>query len=660
MDNILNRPLFRRREARDRLNDMAGVQGYQDGGPVFESGGRQPVRPAGLPSMLDRLRATGAMAFPMLMPMAAAAQAPETLEQRLPEVMRGLDEGLSNPDLPPNERRALEEQRSVLSTALEGGRGVAEAVTDAAALLTRLQGKILQGASPAISAVSPELGSKYLEYTDVFDRVGDTLATAVPEELPPELRPGQPRAERPLEAAIGAANRPTVPSGVGGARPEGPAAGLPAAVIGGARPEAEATGLPAAPGTAAQGPSFEGTGRGAGPLVTSPAEVAAGLNAPDPAVREKTAADFMQEFMANAPKYEGGDKKLMHAMIGFAIAAGDSPNAMTNIARGLLAGSEMMLKDKAAKDEFDRQVQLSAMEYGLQETTKQRDRAKQALSFVALEDTTYNGRPVKRGEQVYIPYGEIEKNGGVVPPGFGDTALVTAISEREKGLMEALETARKENLVDDTFVEGQRETFSKAAGNAIAAQRGIDYMEAAILKVGEEGNIAGLEGALDTIVGNVAAAAGLKDVNAQFSDRQQVEGLVKKAFQNLIPAALSGVQTANSISNRDIEILAQAYVDSMLEGGVFSMATITEDKLLNSMKSALDLLQGSRQQALTDMSAVERTISGRTLRSGESALSVIEPYRALIPGQDEVGVPSRLGNLYLSEDGVYEIMRPGG
>lgn len=669
MDNILNRPLFRRREARDRLNEMAGVQGFQAGGPVFEAGGRQPVRPAGLPSMLDRLQASSAATFPMLMPMIAASETASNIETQLPQVMQGLNEKLQDPSLAPNERRALENRRTALDVAIQSGYGVVDAVTDAAAVLQRLGTRAIEfGVAPVVSAASPELGSRLYDQIEVFDKTADELA-AMGQTIPEILRPSDKPVERPLEAAIRSAG----PSFEGQGR-QGPAAtrGMPApAGIGGARPEAPAAGMPAVPAVpaapvpAAQGPAFERAGRGAGPLITNPSEVAAGLNAPDPAVREKTAADFMREFMSNAPKYEGADRNLMHAMIGFAIAAGESPNAMTNIAQGLQSGAQMFLQDKAAKDEFDRQLQLSAMQYGLQEVTKERDRARQPLTFVAMEDTVYKGRPVRRGEQVFIPYGEIERNGGMAPPGFGDTALATAMVEREKGFREALNKAYEDRLVDDTFVASQRDAYSGATRNAMASQRGIDYMEAAILKVGEDGTITGLQGSAENLISKIAAAAGADDLAAQYGDRGQVVDMVKIAFQNLIPSALSGVQTANSISNRDIELLANAYVDSMLENGVFSMSNITEDKLLRSMKGALDLLQTGRQQALTDMSAIEKTLSGRYLRSGDisapvAATSVIEPYRSLIPGQEDVGVPSRLGSLYLSEDGIYDIMRPGG
>lgn len=635
MDNVMNRPMFRRRDARDRLNDMAGVQntvqGYQIGGGIvadptgaIQRPFQQPtVRPAGLPSLATSMgtkldvapftRTEGAtlgLNAPGL-ERATSADLPR-LEDFRNSIVRQIDAAVKGED--GQAIQLLQDQLSAIDDTISRVGQVPGPVSTRDAFA-------LEGPEAVVSQMAPEQLAKL----DIFskegplDRAADNVAPGAP-PVPAPVRPGQTGFIRPEVSA---------PTGLPAAEPAGPS-------------------------------GMEAETRGRGPLITNPMEVAAGLNNPDPAAREKTAADFMAEFTANAPKYEGMDKNLMHAMIGFSIAAGDSPNAMQNIANGLQSGAQMFLQDKAAKAEFDRQLQLSAMQYGLQESTKERDRARQPLTFVALQDTTYKGKPVKAGDQVYIPYGEIEKNGGVVPSGFGDTSMVTAISDRQKGMLKAIERARQENLIDDSFAEGQRDKFSGAARNAMAAQRGIDYMESAILKVAEDGSITGLKGAADSFIGKVAAAAGVDDISEQYNDRAQVVSLVQKAFQNLIPAALSGVQTANSISNRDIELLANAYVDSMLENGVFSMSTITEEKLLNSMKSALDLLQNGRQTSLTDMSAIEKTLMDRTLRSGAAATSVIEPYRQLIPGQSEVSVPSQLGTLYRAEDGIYDIMQPGG
>jgi hypothetical protein len=367
----------------------------------------------------------------------------------------------------------------------------------------------------------------------------------------------------------------------------------------------------------------------------------------------------MKEFTDAAPEYKGGDKRLMHAMIGFAIAAGDSPNAMTNIARGLQAGTEMFLKDKASKDEFDRQIQLSAMQYGLEGVAKDRERGREPLTFVALEDTTYKGKPVQAGQAVFIPYGEIEKNGGMVPPGFGDSSMVTALVERQKAVNAAIEKDREEKLLDDTFAESQREEFSEATSKALSAQRGLEYMEQALITIGE-GGVTGLKGSANQIAQNLAAAAGLDDVAAQFSNRNEAVASVRKGFQNLIPVAFSGTQTGNSISNFDVQSLAEAFVDSMFQDGVFSMAFVTDEKLMNSLKSAMELLESGRQKALMDMTAVEQQLLGRNLRSGAPGTSVIDPYRNLVPTQASVGTPSSFGSLYRAEDGVYDVMNLGG
>jgi hypothetical protein len=630
MDNVLNRPLFRHREARDRLNDIAGVQRFAPGGvisadpsgAIMRQYSQRPVRPVGLATLPSASAGENLSNLRGFQLANAELAATEEEVQRLQQAFEDEPTG-ENLELYKEGLAALEQQRQmtegVRSKFIPGSLGVIEPDRDVLAV---------EGPEAMVSQMSPE-------QLDIFNNLSRAAETVAPAPTP---APG--------------------PSGMEAeARKIGPAPSGMEAEARGSRPPVAGQKPVSTP---ALGPSaMEADARGRGPLITNPAEVAANLNAEDPAVREKTVSDFMQEFTAIAPKYEGADKNLMLAQIGFAIAAGESPNAMQNIANGLLAGSDAMIKDKAAKAEFDRQLQLSAMQYGLQEVGKQRTRSEQALNFVALEDTVYKGRKVKAGDSVYIPYGEIEKNGGVVPSGFGDSSMVTAINDRAKAVSEVLEKARQENLVDDTFAESQREKFSRAASTAISAERGLGYMESAILKVAEDGNITGLAGTADNLVAQVAAAAGLSDINAQFNSREEVQGLVKKAFQNLIPAALSGVQTANSISNRDIEILADAYVNSMLEDGIFSMATVTEDKLLNSMKGAVDLLESERQQSLVDMGTIEKTLVGRTLRSGDAATSIIEPYRELLPGQGAVSQPRRLGSLSYGEDGIYEIVRPG-
>ena len=103
-----------------------------------------------------------------------------------------------------------------------------------------------------------------------------------------------------------------------------------------------------------------------------PKEIERVINSGTKEEQEKTLDGFIQEFMDKAPGYEGADSGLILAKIGFAMAAGKSPNAIENIASAMSDGADMLIKDKAKRDEFDRQLKLSAMQYGLTETSKLR------------------------------------------------------------------------------------------------------------------------------------------------------------------------------------------------------------------------------------------------------------------------------------------------
>lgn len=422
---------------------------------------------------------------------------------------------------------------------------------------------------------------------------------------------------------------------------------------------------PAAPAAPAVGgrTTMEADARDRGPLALSPANVATALNDPKPEVREKTAADFAKQFADMSPKYEGVDKGLLMAQIGFAIAAGESPSAMKNIADGFLSGADTMIKDRAAKAEFDRQVKLSAMQYGLAEEGKLRDRASNPLMFVALEDTTYKGKKVAAGDQVYIPYGDIEKNGGLVPAGFGDTSMVTAITNRQKNTMALIQDTYEQGLIDDTYLSSETEKYSKAVSTAASSQRALDYLESAMLKVGE-GGVTGLAASASSLAAKLASAAGLPDIAKKYTTRDEFVSDMEIAFQNMMPASLAGVQSANSISNMDVNMMANAFADAALKDGVFSLTSVSDDVLLNKLKSASELMQAARQQSLATMAGVEQNFSGRYLRSGSltspvSATTALDPYKNLLSGSKQSASPTSFGRLTMAEDGTYEILYPG-
>jgi hypothetical protein len=147
---------------------------------------------------------------------------------------------------------------------------------------------------------------------------------------------------------------------------------------------------------------------------------------------------LMNEFTQNAPKYEGVDKGLAIAKIGFAMAAGKSPDAIQNIASALEDGADMFIKDKQQRDAFNRQVELSALQYGLGEVGKKRAderaisrerRGTKKYTF-GPEGGTYKGRAYEPYADVEVSVGDIRDN--KMPTGLVSSAMVTALATRAK------------------------------------------------------------------------------------------------------------------------------------------------------------------------------------------------------------------------------------
>jgi len=73
----------------------------------------------------------------------------------------------------------------------------------------------------------------------------------------------------------------------------------------------------------------------------------------------------------------------------------------------------------------------------------------------------------------------------------------------------------------------------------------------------------------------------------------------------LIPISLGSTQTANSISNRDVQFLADAYVNSgFLENGVFSFATVNDETLGQQLEGAISKFRDRQKEGLADYDRV--------------------------------------------------------
>ena len=118
------------------------------------------------------------------------------------------------------------------------------------------------------------------------------------------------------------------------------------------------------------------------------------------------------------------------AMIGFSIAAGESPNALQNIAQGLLSGTKMMREDKATRQAREDKIRMMAISEGISDERAAQKYA-QDLELARIRTKEYGARtdPLTA---VYRLAGEMYNNGA------GDYATYN----------EALTAARKQIETD--------------------------------------------------------------------------------------------------------------------------------------------------------------------------------------------------------------------
>jgi hypothetical protein len=388
-----------------------------------------------------------------------------------------------------------------------------------------------------------------------------------------------------------------------------------------------------------------------------------------PQEKQKDLKQLMAEFTDNTPKYEGMNKGLAIAKIGFAIAAGDSPNAMTNIARGLSQGADEFIKDKANRDAFDRQVQLSALQYGLGEqsklATQRRADDRNFFKFVATEDGTFNGEAFKKGQNIRVSMTDIMANGGRLPAELQDQELylenVAAVNDRNKLVIEAADDLRKEKVIKDEAAKTFRTDYSDAASKFKSAERGITYLERIIGSVAEN-EVTGGEAAFKDLFRKGGAFFGIGALQGQtFKNVEDARTAMSIALQPLIKVTLGETQSANSISNRDVDFLIQAvYGPNALSGGSFSFATSDTGAMITRLKGAMQSMRDAQKTNLNQMKVIEDQLVSRILpgQGKGSGMTVIratqEDVSPYLPGGEITA--QTMGRFQVRDDGTYDIV----
>ena len=118
---------------------------------------------------------------------------------------------------------------------------------------------------------------------------------------------------------------------------------------------------------------------------------------------------------------------------------------------------------------------------------------------------------------------------------------------------------------------------------------------------------------------------GGKFIHGTYKTKAEAVSAMKQALQDLIPVTLGGVQSANSISNRDVEFLITAFFGAgALDGGIFKLATEDTGIMVGRLQNAIKKMRSEQQRSLGVMRSIEGDLVN-LYRPGttESALGII-------------------------------------
>ena len=168
---------------------------------------------------------------------------------------------------------------------------------------------------------------------------------------------------------------------------------------------------------------------------------------------------------------EDKEKEKYHqmAMIGFAIAAGQDPNALSNVAGGLLEGTKLARKDRKDKKALMSKVNMAAFDAARQDT---RDAAKYTQQLDLADATRKN-----RLDDNFLRDFRVQKNAHL--KSMGDTKVLGKVSDPQKMSRDAAQLAfqdmyqmyGKDSLLNSSLYATNKEDINMAIGAVDAGQK---------------------------------------------------------------------------------------------------------------------------------------------------------------------------------------------
>ena len=332
---------------------------------------------------------------------------------------------------------------------------------------------------------------------------------------------------------------------------------------------------------------------------------------------KKLLKDYMDEFKAAMPKYEGmseEEKGWVALEAGLRVMAGQSPHAITNIAKGLQGLGPEFAKDAKAKREYNRQIGLSAAKYGLeaQRADIEQDRADRRKVWW-FYDQTKKDKDNPYGILMPVSMAYLIANKGQLPKGLVEKDLVSktivSANANAKILKKSLTSAVNNYQIGDKEADRLTKDLAKSQKALVQSESGIALLGLAKARIAAS-NLGSFGAGFHELLRRGATAINApwakRFTKGKYATMSQARSDVNIALQELIKASLGSTQAANSISNKDVELLAKAYVDNAFtKEGVWDFVGMDMDALGGRLDRAIDVFRERQQDSLRTYDRVQ-------------------------------------------------------
>ena len=396
-----------------------------------------------------------------------------------------------------------------------------------------------------------------------------------------------------------------------------------------------------------------------------------------------SAEDIKAEFLKLLPKYEEDPsiQGLNLAMMGFAIAGGESSNAMKNIADGMKKGLPAFIKSKEKRKAFERETDLLASKYAIQRMEGDRTRGFSKNDYYVIKDfegpdgRKYTaGQPLKLNDQAFTLMEQQGLTGNLVSGTiYGKMLDNTAAVEKAKASAKPTSYHQKSSKTLDiggNKIEVYYPTADAPEGTkAFPAGREEGWKSFTGKYTTQLEQLSFGQKSLSTARGILSKGDAVGSAGAFGKALDATKAFVPRSIGERMGLDYDNLSSANELENLNRTLALQLAKPLLQEGGktISNFERMQVAKALGYSDAAVDstgtIILGNMNNMFTTQADAENRIaliegilqrSAEKLHSDYKDTATLFGYELTTPEQAVASAPSgSLGNLEQRDDGKF-------